>query len=70
MAKGKTRKFKDRQCRYCELADLYKFKQGQPCCPITNPRIQNGHCLDRKPTTKSISKVRNFGVVSKGQLSV
>jgi len=54
VVRHKTREFKDRQCRYCELADKAKFRKGQPCCPLPNPRIDNGHCRDRKPTKKAI----------------
>lgn len=68
MPKRKTREFKDSQCRYCLLADPDKFKQGQPCCPKPNPRIRDGRCLEKEKTTKPISKVKKFSVVSKGAL--
>lgn len=61
MSRGhkKTREFKDRQCRYCELADARALRKGQPCCPLPNPRIRNGHCIDRKPIKrKKRSKVK------------
>ena len=57
MARGKTKDFKERQCRYCERADAVKFRQGRPCCPLPNPRIRTGHCEDRQPTEKPIARI-------------
>jgi len=54
MAKGKTKTFKERQCRFCELADARAFRKMEPCCPLPNPRIRTGHCLDRKPMEKGL----------------
>ena len=54
MVRSKTREFKDRQCRYCKRADKLKFRHGRPCCPLPNPRIRNGHCLERQPSNKPI----------------
>lgn len=58
MAKGKTKEFKETQCRFCGRAHKIKFGQGMPCCPLTNPRIKKGLCLDRKITKKPIGKVK------------
>ena len=58
MAKGKTKEFKERQCRYCELADKVKFGRGRPCCPLPNPRIRTGHCMDRKASKETYSEGR------------
>ena len=55
----KTKDFKDRQCRYCPLADKRAFRKGWPCCPLPNPRIFNGHCRD-KPAAKA-KKARKGG---------
>jgi len=48
----KTKEFKDRQCRYCELSDKTKLRQRRPCCPVPNPQIRSGHCENRKPLKK------------------
>ncbi|KKN40508.1 hypothetical protein LCGC14_0732970 [marine sediment metagenome] len=61
MTKGKTKDFKERQCRYCERSDKIKFRQRRPCCPLPNPRIRNGHCLERKATKKPIARLEKGG---------
>ena len=52
----KTKEFKDRQCRYCKLADKRAFRKGWPCCPKPNPKIVDGRCRDREPTVKGRQK--------------
>ncbi|MBA7607525.1 hypothetical protein ES703_14684 [subsurface metagenome] len=58
MSRGhrKTRDFKDRQCRYCELADKLKLRRGESCCPLPNPKIRNGHCIDPKPMEVKVKR--------------
>ena len=34
----KTKEFKDRQCRHCELSSKMKLRQSHPCCPLPNPQ--------------------------------
>ena len=60
MARGnrKTLGFKDRQCQYCKKANKSAFRKGQPCCPLPNPRIKNGHCKDRDPSGKEPKKMK------------
>jgi len=57
MGKGKTKEFKERQCRYCKLADKSKFRKRRPYCPLPNPRIRNGHCMDREMAKNPIKEV-------------
>jgi len=54
MAKGnrKTKDFKDKQCRTCQLASKAKFRRREPCCPFPNPKIKSGHCQERVPIKK------------------
>lgn len=49
MTKGKTKEFKEKQCGHCKLADQRAYRKGWPCCPLPNPKIRNGHCVERKP---------------------
>ena len=44
----KTRTFKDKQCRNCELTNKAKLRKGRPYCPFPNPQIRNGLCLQRE----------------------
>ncbi len=50
--KRKTLDLKDRQCRYCKRADKRALRKDWNCCPLPNPQIRNGHCIDRDPTKK------------------
>ena len=52
MGRKKTRDFKNTQCRHCKRVDKRALRKGWPCCPLLNPQIRNGHCVDRKPTGK------------------
>lgn len=54
----KTREFKDRQCRYCPLADMRAFRKGWPCCPVKHPKIENGHCRDKETADKKPKRKR------------
>jgi len=47
MGKSKTLEMKRTECMSCPLVDKAKKRQGKPDCPVKNPKIRNGHCLDR-----------------------
>ena len=48
----KTLDLKRKECAHCKKADKRAMRQGRDFCPVKNPKIRNGHCLDSELTGK------------------
>jgi len=56
VGKRKTLELKRKECAYCPLADKAKLRQRRDYCPVKNPTIRNGHCIDRLEAMKEGGK--------------